>query len=405
MRPIFYVMALLVFLLTGFQINECEASYCDLKTFIFFGNGMFNEQSDATTSKDTLAVRLRSIGNLSDDEWAFELSYNHDEGVYSLFEVYRQSMGDQAASFWRWLGSSEVAPDWFQSAAQEIAASYDLAEALIDDDLRRHVQRYESLLMEGNRVLVVAHSQGNLYANSAYANLAAGGRISMDAFGIVSVATPASHVAGNGPYFTLMYDLVISTVQMALPGTLPGNVVNTVSDRDWAHHSFIDSYLYGDQTGPLIVNSALNNANALAWPEPQVGNGPISVTLTWGAQPDVDLHVYEPDGSHVYYGNRQGSSGYLDRDDVSSFGPEHYYVVDCDSLAAGTYRVGVNYYWGRAPETAHVQIKAGDIVRDYSIGLPSPEGSSGNSNPEAVASIKVIGDVDAGYEFNVESLH
>ena len=405
MKKIFYSIVLTFLLLTGVDSVSAEASVCDIKTNIFFGNGMFNEQSYADSSLRKLKRKMIEAGSLSDDEWAFELSYNHDEGAYSLFEVYRQSMGDQAASFWRWLGSSEVAPDWFQSAAQEIAASYDLAEALIDDDLRRHVQRYESLLMEGNRVLVVAHSQGNLYANSAYANLASGGRISMDAFGIVSVATPASHVAGNGPYYTLMYDLVISTVQMALPGTLPGNVVNTVSDRDWAHHSFIDSYLYGDQTGPLIVNSALNNANALSWPEPQVGNGPISVTLTWGAEPDVDLHVYEPDGSHVYYGNRLGSSGYLDRDDISSFGPEHYYVVDCVSLAAGTYRVGVNYYWGRDPETAYVQIKAGDIVRDYSIGLPSPEGYSGNSNPEAVASIKVIGDADNGYEFNVESLH
>ncbi|MGK2905990.1 MAG: YfaP family protein [Desulfuromonadales bacterium] len=398
-------MSLILFLLTGLHVEDGHATICDLKTYVFYGNGMFNNQNVADKSLVELDDKVRIAGNLSDDEWAFELSYNHDEGLYSLFEVYRQSMGDQAAAFWRWLGSSEVAPDWFQSAAREIATSYDLAESLIDADLRRHVQRYESLLMEGNRILVVAHSQGNLYANSAYANLAAGGRTSMDAFGIVSVATPATHVAGNGPYYTLNYDLVISAVQMALPGTLPGNVVNTVSDRDWAHHSFIDSYLSGDQTGPLIVNSALNNANALSWPEPQVGNGPISVTLTWGAEPDVDLHVYEPDGTHVYYGNRLGSSGYLDRDDISAFGPEHYYVVDCETLAAGTYRVGVNYFWGRAPETAHVQIKAGDIVRDYSIGLPSPEGSAGNSNPEAVASIKVIGDADAGYEFNVESLH
>jgi uncharacterized protein YfaP (DUF2135 family) len=115
----------------------------------------------------------------------------------------------------------------------------------------------------------------------------------------------------------------------------------------------------------------------------------------------VDLHVNEPDGSHVYYGNMRGTSGYLDYDDISSYGPEHYYVVDCENLATGSYAVGVNYYHGNGPETAHVQVQAGDLVRGYSMYLSAPEGSAGNSNAETVATIEVIGDADNGYEFNV----
>jgi len=102
-------------------------------------------------------------------------------------------MGDQTASYWRWLGNLEIAPDWFQSATRSVASGFDLLESVVDEDLRRHIQRYEGLLMEGNRVLVVAHSQGNLYANAPHTRLADKG-LPIDAFGIVSVANPASHI-------------------------------------------------------------------------------------------------------------------------------------------------------------------------------------------------------------------
>ncbi len=404
MKYNFYVMALGLFLLNGLCVNNVQANICDLKTHVFFGNGMFNDQNVADRSLVELEDKLRDVGSLPDDDWNFELSYNHDEGVYSLFEAYRQRMGDQATSYWRLLGNLEIAPDWFQDAAKEVASSSDVFESLVDADLRRHVQRYKELLMEGNRVLVVAYSQGALYANAAYGSLANDNRMPMDAFTLVSVGSPASYVAGDGPYYTLLNDMVIASLRMAFPNTLPGNVSNTGQDRDWKHHSFIDSYLNGEQSGPLIINSVLSEASTLPWPTPQVGKGPISVTLTWGEQPDVDLHIFEPiNFSHVYYADPQGDAGFLDRDDSSSFGPEHYYVTSCDSLVTGTYGVAVNYYRGSEPEVAQVQIQAGDLVRDYSVPLFMAFGSSGNFRSMPVASIEVLGDDEQGYEFKVQS--
>jgi len=128
---------------------------------------MFNNHHDADSGFIELEDRLRTEGNLSEESWSFELSYNHDEEAYSLIEVFRQRMGDQTASYWRWLGNLEIASDWFQSATRSVASGFDLLESVVDEDLRRHIQRYEGLLMEGNRVLVVTHSQGNLYANAA----------------------------------------------------------------------------------------------------------------------------------------------------------------------------------------------------------------------------------------------
>jgi len=401
MKFLCHVMLFAFLLIVILPTDDCKASYCDKKTYVFFGNGMFNEQTIAASGLRKLSRNIVATGDSQGDGWKFELSYNHDEGISSILEVFRQRMGDQTASYWRWLGNLEIAPDWFQSATQSVASGFDLLETVVDEDLRRHIQRYEGLLMEGNRVLVVAHSQGNLYANAAHTRLVDKG-LPMDAFGIVSVANPASHVAGNGPYFTLVNDMVIHAVSLLFPNTLSPNVENNIDDRDWTHHSFIDSYLNGNQSGPMIVNAVLSEADDLSWPEQQVGRGPISVTLTWGEQPDVDLHIFEPNWSHVYYADPVGQSGYLDHDDSRSYGPEHYFVGSCDQLEPGRYGVAVNYYRGTEPETAHIQIQAGDIVRDYSVYLFMAYGSSGNYRARTVANIDVIEDPEQGYVFKVD---
>eukprot|EP00977_Amphora_coffeiformis_P009580 scaffold2205_cov167-Amphora_coffeaeformis.AAC.6 len=59
-----------------------------------------------------------------------------------------------------------------------------------------------------------------------------------------------------------------------------------------------------------------------------IGCGPdLTLRLTWdGPTSDIDLHVFEPgdDGSHVFFDNKIGKEGFLDKDDTDGFGPEHY---------------------------------------------------------------------------------
>lgn len=118
------------------------------------------------------------------------------------------------------------------------------------------------------------------------------------------------------------------------------------------------------------------------------GQGPFTVTLTWGAQPDVDLHVFEPDGSHVYYQTASGSAGYLDVDDVTAYGPEHYYS-DCAQIMTGEYRVGVNYYRGAAPEIATILIQAGTASFSRQISLPAERRAAGDDSPILVARVVI----------------
>lgn len=69
----------------------------------------------------------------------------------------------------------------------------------------------------------------------------------------------------------------------------------------------------------------------------------LRVTMTWDTDGnDVDLHVVDPPGEHVYYGHKQAASGIeLLQDITQGFGPE---VVRTDRVVPGAYHVGVKYF-------------------------------------------------------------
>jgi hypothetical protein len=47
----------------------------------------------------------------------------------------------------------------------------------------------------------------------------------------------------------------------------------------------------------------------------EVGTGDVRVTLTWNSRADIDLHVTDPFGEEIYFGNREaGTGGQLDVD-------------------------------------------------------------------------------------------
>jgi Flp pilus assembly protein TadD len=92
----------------------------------------------------------------------------------------------------------------------------------------------------------------------------------------------------------------------------------------------------------------------------------MRITMTWDTDGnDVDLHVVDPAGEHVYYANRNAPSGIeLLEDIVQGFGPE---VVRTDRVVPGPYHVGVKYFaagpMGIARGTLVVMEPVGNDVR------------------------------------------
>ena len=72
------------------------------------------------------------------------------------------------------------------------------------------------------------------------------------------------------------------------------------------------------------------------------GNGDIKITLTWDNYADIDLHVIDPTGYHIYYSDMQSpSGGYLDYDNTVAYGPENIYFAPA---LGGNYYVYLHYY-------------------------------------------------------------
>ena len=102
---------------------------------------------------------------------------------------------------------------------------------------------------------------------------------------------------------------------------------------------------------------------------PTLGTGQFSATLSWDTVTDVDLHVVEPSGYHIYYREqkRRGPTALLDADNTIAYGPEN--VFTDRPAAAGTYEVFVVPYAGEAirwPTTARVTVRT-------NVGTPNEE--------------------------------
>ena len=108
-----------------------------------------------------------------------------------------------------------------------------------------------SKITRSRSVLLVAHSQGNLYANSVHNIFLAGSnRFTKNGFHVVGVATPASSTSHNN-YYTASEDRVIDLVRAAALVTpiefpLSSNVsLSGASSIDSSGHNFTDIYMSG----------------------------------------------------------------------------------------------------------------------------------------------------------------
>ena len=383
------------------QGQSDDSPACQKGTVIVYGNGMFNDCADAQDSQMQLQFLVPADSLETDPQLVlYDLAYNHNEVWYQqLSQVAFQRLQNEFSSVWNWLASIEIAPDWFTEAVLEI--NMDFVDSINDTDLASHIVKYRSYLDEGNRIIIVSHSQGNFYANLAYAQLQSefGSNV-----GIVQVATPASSNFSGGPWTTFFDDLIIGAVRVSV-GALPPNIltpgIGLPPSGDLLGHNFIKAYLRVGASRTKIISDIVSVGTSLQYPTPRSQSGVITITLTWGAQPDVDLHVFEPGGAHVYYANRNGQNGFLDTDDVTGFGPEHYFV-SCDTLSEGDYTIGVNYFRGSGPEVARIDFKAGPEIAQRSVGLSTAVGSAGDNSPIIVGVVRVRRNAEGRLIFEIQ---
>ncbi|MGL6315645.1 YfaP family protein [Vibrio sp. WXL103] len=263
-----------------------------------------------------------------------------------------------------------------------------------------HNTRLKTLVSHGYKVLFVAHSQGNLYANSAYNVLLDSNNIDSNNFGIVHVA-PAS-VVTHGPHTRADLDLVISGLEKT--GLVPkANVTIPPSHLsiDPTGHYFTTTYLNSDLlTSHKVLKDIDREISRLDDYASQAYPGKFSVTLTWDSASDIDLHIIEPTGEHVHFANKKGTSGELDIDNRTGFGPEHY-SAGCENrgLVNGRYQIGLNNYSHAEGSKATIQVSTHSQanLKTKTVVMGAEMGQSGTSDPKIVMNVEVSQDVDGQY--------
>ncbi|MBX3043994.1 MAG: hypothetical protein KIT33_08225 [Candidatus Kapabacteria bacterium] len=114
--------------------------------------------------------------------------------------------------------------------------------------------------------------------------------------------------------------------------------------------------------------------NPADWPQPTVpyGTGQFQATLSWqnagSTWTDLDLHVFGPNGIHVYFGNdvSQDGSLMLDVDWIDEPGNAVENIFSTKPMPKGEYKIGVFVYDGFVPKPYEVRIiRQGSIVKTH----------------------------------------
>jgi hypothetical protein len=265
-----------------------------------------------------------------------------------------------------------------------------ISEANFAPIVNDFVSTMTAFITENKKVLVVAHSQGNLFANEVYDIVKP--TLASDSLRVVHVA--AASATRRGPYTTSHSDLVIQAIRGALSNTLEPNIDVSILafKEDPSGHGFSEIYMNEAYEAYPVIKYNMDEAlNSLQGPNSNGNSGFFTVTLTWDGPGDVDLHVFEPDDSHVYYQNKQGSVGYLDVDNVYEYGPEHYFAsCDPNLIKRGFYDIGINNFSKATGRTATVQlITSNRIYSPVKIDVGDEFGVAGDGIPIPVFRVYV----------------
>lgn len=415
-------------LTSGDAATQATSNVCASGYQVMFLNGVDNTKQEAFGSM----LDLRSaVGQIYSGESVHTgLLYNPTDGLLTdLAEAFKQKAQADPRILGRW--------DLFWSVVffvpigepsttivKDLIATKTLAylqSTIRGTDPDKWVQKFtqdvDTKLLEGFKVVIVAHSQGNLFASSVYRAVLAAHPAYANSIKVVHVAAVNGQADLVGPWWNADIDIVVNGLRSTLDPTIPGpnippypsgaaicpDIFNiwTFPRCEWGGHSFRYIYLNANFPGRTPIIGSVQNAMSSLVPPPQTGilSGLFTGTLTWSHNADVDLHVYEPDGTHVYWANKLGISGQLDRDDTVYTGPEHYSTY-CESsrIQTGVYTFAVNYFSGNGSVDASVQLNTKTasypaITKTF----PTARGSLGDSTPITFFKVSVTKDQNGNF--------
>jgi len=234
------------------NINEC-------KTDIYYGNGVWNTSDNAKDSREKLENRIVKLKIIKGDPTLktkygkVKLAYNWGQGtLLDVLETYYQlreaGQLDGVGFFTAMAVLTAYQPELTLGAiaTQKLMEPFtkDWEQGNVDEMWNYHY--YPESFKLGHRVLLVSHSQGNLFANRIFDTI--NPTEYKKYFANVQVASPANEVkadeVGKGAYVTLFGDPIINPI----PGSMPGNANGSPG------HKFVEAYLAQQDPYDKIVS-------------------------------------------------------------------------------------------------------------------------------------------------------
>lgn len=200
-------------------------------------------------------------------------------------------------------------------------------------------------------------------------------------------------INGGSAAFKVERDGAYRTVYVALAGV--NNYYELTLPADRTTEDVLLSIAPGVNGGSLPLRYAVaagagpSQYASLALRLIRVGTGDVQVSVAWTGASDVDLHVYDPAGEHIYFADKTSASGgQLDLDSnpacsIDNINNENV-VWPTNGAPSGAYRVEVHYFAdcsvARSDWVVTIQ-RRGQAPLVYS---GSFVGASGAGNPPAV---------------------
>jgi len=209
----------------------------------------------------------------------------------------------------RMLGVISISAKVIRETAYAIATN-DYTKAFADantyNEYAIHRARLENHVMRGSKLLLVAYSQGNLFIQQAF-DYASSISTGLNSTIAVQIAPASQGVIG---VHTLSdKDLIIRYVLGILGQTVAITDKNHFNSHDKMGHGLLESYLDISQTNPFRKQSTYNRINdqinhafyTLQKQTKQIADGFFTIMFKWDGEGDADLHVFEPNGTHVFW--------------------------------------------------------------------------------------------------------
>jgi hypothetical protein len=272
-----HIVVGLIALSSAFANDASAGSPCP--AMVVFGSGIWTDPKEAELNARLLRIDFRRYfqehGKDIPKE-CFAYASVTPQGWKDLVESANFIAQDAFRDFWRGvfgLGpiSSQV-EDLFVDKLQHFQPDPETME----DDLQEHLKFYRPIVASG-KVVLVAHSQGNLFANEAYRRLTENENASPSSFDTVSIASPALNTPKSVAHITLAGDAILWVATLPantqIDGTpcspnLNDSKLRAIINGIWCH-GMGTSYLLGSASRSSIFGRI---ASAIPSEDPPLSN-------------------------------------------------------------------------------------------------------------------------------------